>query len=265
MELLPKSNSKDQSNSNFNDMNTLRESIPINNGDGVTNRRSFVETSLIAFVSGSVGFGLLTSCKEKEDDDGDEKKVSPPEDLMQEHGLLNRVLLIYDHCRLYLTNKESFPIETITGAAAIIRTFVEDYHEKQEENYLFPRFEKANQLTDLVTILRAQHQAGRTLTDEISQLSKAKIPTENETQRLAQLLTTFNIMYRPHEAREDTVLFPAFRKIVSPHEYDSLGEDFEKNEHKLFGEGGFETMVEKVANIEKTLGIYDLSQFTPKV
>lgn len=70
-------------------------------------------------------------------------------------------------------------------------------------------------------------------------------------------------MYRPHEAREDTVLFPAMRKIVSEDEYFALGEDFEDREHELFGEDGFETMVEKVANIEKQLGIYDLSRFTP--
>ena len=72
-------------------------------------------------------------------------------------------------------------------------------------------------------------------------------------------------MYRPHEAREDTVLFPAFRKIVSKHEYDSLGEEFENNEQKLFGKDGFETMVNKVADIERGLGIYELQQFTPKV
>jgi len=30
------------------------------------------------------------------------------------------------------------------------------------------------------------------------------------------------------------------------------------------GEEGFEKIVERVASIEKTLGIYDLSQFTPK-
>ena len=41
-------------------------------------------------------------------------------------------------------------------------------------------------------------------------------------------LRAFIRMYNPHEAREDTVLFPGFRKIVSGHEYDSLGEDFEK-------------------------------------
>ena len=44
-------------------------------------------------------------------------------------------------------------------------------------------------------------------------------------------------MYRPHESREDTVLFPAFRKIVSRNEYDSLGEEFEKNEQEAAGPG----------------------------
>ena len=70
-------------------------------------------------------------------------------------------------------------------------------------------------------------------------------------------------MYEPHEAREDTVLFPARRDIVSKQEFGALGEDFEKKEHQLFGEDGFEHIVDRVAGIEKTLGIYDLAQFTP--
>ena len=72
-------------------------------------------------------------------------------------------------------------------------------------------------------------------------------------------------MYGPHEAREDTVLFPALRDILSKQEFGAMGEDFEKKEHQLFGEDGFETMVDRVAAIEKTLGIYDLAQFTPKL
>jgi hypothetical protein len=47
-------------------------------------------------------------------------------------------------------------------------------------------------------------------------------------------------------------------------EFDSLGEDFEKKECALFGHDGFEKVVDKVAAIEKRLGIYDLAQFTPK-
>lgn len=54
-------------------------------------------------------------------------------------------------------------------------------------------------------------------------------------------------------------------RTLSGHEYDSLGEDFEKKEHELFGEDGFEKMVDEVAGIEKKLGICDLAHFTPSV
>jgi hemerythrin-like domain-containing protein len=238
----------------------------MNNSERIENepsqRRSFIKNGLIVTLTGAAGLGLLPACRGKASDE-EGQEVSPPEDLMQEHGLLNRVLLIYDTCRIHLINKESFPKEALLNAAGVIRTFVEDYHEKQEEQYLFPRFQKANQLTDLVQVLLQQHKAGRALTDQLIQLAKSATSTDGENQKLAQLLASFNTMYRPHEAREDTVLFPAFRKIVSEHEYDSLGEEFEKNEQKLFGKDGFETMVNKVADIEKLLGIYELSQFTP--
>lgn len=233
--------------------------------DGNFDRRNFLDKSLkIAAITSIGGIALFLGCKDKEEEQ-EEKEVSPPEDLMQEHGLLNRVLLIYDTCRMHLMDGSSFPKEALYNSATIIKTFVEDYHEKQEENYLFPRFKKANQLVDLVQTLLIQHNAGRNITGQIIQLSRTQNLSASENQRLIQLLSDFNTMYRPHEAREDTVLFPAFRKIVSQHEYDSLGEEFEKNEHKLFGEDGFDTMVNKVAAIEKQLGIYELAQFTPKV
>ena len=182
---------------------------------------------------------------------------------MQEHGLLNRILLIYDHTRGQIASGQTPNLPALNASATIIRSFVEDYHEKQEEDYLFPRFRKAGQLTDLVDTLLRQHNAGRRITDQLLQLTKGPSVNTAETQQLVSLLTIFNTMYRPHEAREDTVLFPAFRELVSRHEYDSLGEEFENNEHKHFGKDGFETMVAKVADIEKQLGIYDLNQFTP--
>jgi hemerythrin-like domain-containing protein len=225
-------------------------------------RRDFIEKTIkFTAISGITAATLLAGCKNEEEG----QKVSPPEDLMQEHGLLNRVLLIYDTCKSHLVNKEKFPVEALATAASVIRTFVEDYHEKQEENYLFTRFRKANQLTDLVNTLLQQHKAGRALTDQLMQLTKSSNGTDMEVQKLISVLTNFNAMYRPHEAREDTVLFPAFRKLVSRHEYDSLGEEFENNEHKLFGDDGFESTVNKVAEIEKTLGVYELAQFTPKI
>jgi hemerythrin superfamily protein len=72
-------------------------------------------------------------------------------------------------------------------------------------------------------------------------------------------------MYAPHEAREDTVLFPAFRRLLSEDEYEEMGEAFEERAHALFGKEGFESAVERVAAIERTLGIHDLAAFMPVV
>jgi hypothetical protein len=71
-------------------------------------------------------------------------------------------------------------------------------------------------------------------------------------------------MYAPYEAREDTVLFPELHNIIASHEYDALGEQFEKIERETFGGDGFDIYVDKVTGIEKRLGIYDLAQFTPR-
>ena len=184
---------------------------------------------------------------------------------MREHGVLKRVLLVYDEAIRRIEAKEDLPPEGVRDAATIIRTFIEDYHEKLEEDYLFPRFEKAGRLTDLTKVLRAQHQAGRRVTDEITHLATARsLKTPQSAATLKGLMRQFVRMYEPHEAREDTVLFPAIRDVVSKHEFAALGEDFEKKEHQLFGQDGFEKMVDRVASIEKMLGIYELAQFTPK-
>ena len=194
-----------------------------------------------------------------------EEEVGPAEDLMREHGVLKRILLIYEEARRRISARQDFPPATIVDSAHIIRSFIEEYHERLEEDHLFPRFRKAGKLVELVDTLTTQHNVGRTVTTRI--LSLAQSPSLNkaeEREKLSQQLEAFIRMYSPHEAREDTVLFPELHKIISRNEYDSLGEQFERVEHQQFGEEGFEGMVERVAAIEKQLGIYDLAQFTPK-
>ena len=155
--------------------------------------------------------------------------------------------------------------DALRESGEIIRDFIENYHEKLEEDHLFPRFEKANKLADLTATLRAQHKAGRTLTARLLGNGGPKGWKNPDDRSMgAKTLGEFIRMYRPHEAREDTVLFPALRSIISAHEYAALGEDFETLEHKLFGQEGVEGVVVRVGELEKKIGIYELSQFTPK-
>src|SRR5438132_7781202 len=193
------------------------------------NRRAFLRSGIIFSGAALTGVGLLHGTGTEKKSEEKEAEVGPPEDLMREHGVLKRVLLVYGEVLRLMDSKQDFPPEVLADAAGIIRSFIEDYHEKLEEDFLFPRFEKAHQLVDLVSVLRDQHQAGRRVTDVTMRLSNSgALKNDSERAQLADSMRQFIRMYNPHEAREDTVLFPAFHKIVTPHEFDSLGEDFEK-------------------------------------
>jgi hemerythrin-like domain-containing protein len=134
-------------------------------------------------------------------------EISPPEDLMREHGVLNRVLLIYEAAVDRFARNDDFDVSAVTQAAQVIREFIEGYHERNEERYLFPRFRRAGKQQDLVDTLYQQHQAGRRLTDTIlSLVPDSQRPGDGRTHLVASL-RTFVCMYRPHEAREDTELF----------------------------------------------------------
>ena len=230
-------------------------------------RRFLMATAALGIGAVALTPGQLRS----EDKDMDKKKDQPEEevgaaeDLMREHGVLNRVLLIYEEGLRRLRAKEEVTPEVFHRSATLVRKFVEDYHEKLEENFIFPEFEKQKKLVDLIKVLRDQHQAGRKVTDVILRNAVAdQFRKEDARKELVQSCTAFIRMYRPHEAREDTVLFPALHKIVPAKKLKELGEQFEKEEDRLFGEEGFEKTVEQVAALEKQLGIYDLAQFTPK-
>lgn len=240
--------------------------MPVNDAS-----KRHIDRRLFVAGLGAAGVGVWTSAcaGDAETDakghvDHGEQEVTPGEDLMREHGVLKRVLLVYDEAGHRIDAGQDLPPDAVADSADIVRTFIEDYHEKLEEDYLFPRFEKAGQLTDLTKVLRAQHQAGRRLTDRIRHLATTQtLQAPESAVELRTLLRQFTRMYEPHEAREDTVLFPALRAIVSGEEYGALGEDFENKEHQLFGDDGFDKIVDRVAGIERRLGIYDLAQFTP--
>jgi hemerythrin-like domain-containing protein len=227
-------------------------------------RRSFLINVASTGAVGAFAGGCARHRARPGDDmeDTGEEEVTPGEDLMREHGVLNRILLVYEEVIRRIDTREAFPPDIVPSAAGIVRRFIEDYHEKLEEDYLFPRFEQAGRLVDLVTVLRTQHQRGRGLTDDIVRLAAA--PRDRRTQEgLRGTLRLFIRMYRPHEAREDTVLFPAFHEIIGHREHYSLGETFEEKEHQLFGARGLDGVVDQVAQLERTLRIYELSQFTP--
>jgi hypothetical protein len=75
-----------------------------------------------------------------------EEGVSPLERLTREHGMLTRVMLVYDELARRIEANQDFSPDVLAQSAGIIRNFIEDCHEKLEEDFLFPRFRHATTL-----------------------------------------------------------------------------------------------------------------------
>jgi hemerythrin-like domain-containing protein len=186
--------------------------------------------------------------------------IPPSEDLMREHGVLKRVLLIYREAGRRISTDQRLPARPVHDAAQIIHDYIEGFHEGLEEAYVFPRLQHTGRLVDTVRTLLIQHARGRRLTADI--LADTTAQTAGR-QQLASAMDAFVRMYEPHEAREDTVVFPTLRAITPAATFTRLGEHFADLETKQFGKNAFTEMVERVAAIEHALGINDLAHFTP--
>ncbi|MEO6955944.1 MAG: hemerythrin domain-containing protein [Antricoccus sp.] len=189
------------------------------------------------------------------------KIASPGEELMVEHGVLNRVLLAYREISTQLQAGIIVPAEVITDSAQIILDFVESFHEGLEEAYVFPRVRSGK--PDLVTTLLTQHDRGRHLTASIITASTENVSLPPIRDGLVNAMNKFVRMYEPHEAWEDTVIFPALRKSSSPKTLDLLAERFADLENKQFGDDALRKMLQRISGIEAQLGIGDLAKFTP--
>jgi hypothetical protein len=97
-------------------------------------------------------------------DGGGGEDVSATEDLMREHGVLRRTLIVYAELVPRLRARpEAVDAGALAEAATLFRTFGEDYHERSlEEQHVFPEVGRTGGDTArLVEALLVQHQRGR--------------------------------------------------------------------------------------------------------
>jgi hemerythrin-like domain-containing protein len=120
---------------------------------------------------------------------------------MREHGVLDRLLLIYEAGTRKFASNEDFDPAIINGSAEIVRDFIGNSHEKSEEEAVFPRFRKVGKMVPLVDTLLAQHQAGRRVTQSILQFAPGSRKDGDGRRRLLISIQSFVTMYRrmPHE------------------------------------------------------------------
>jgi hemerythrin-like domain-containing protein len=185
------------------------------------------------------------------------------EDLMREHGVLRRALLVYARAAGLLQRQQAVPAEALRRTAELFRRFGEDYHEHAlEEAHVFPAVIAAGgRPATICRTLAAQHQRGRQITDYILAVVGAGIG-RSAMEPLAGALEGLVRMYQHHTAIEDTVVFPAWKRTLAPARYSELSDQFEALEKRMFGHDGFEDAVGRIEAIEQAFGLADLAALT---
>lgn len=193
-------------------------------------------------------------------------EVSATEDLMREHGVLRRALIVYREAAARLRqDPASVPPHALEKTAQLFRVFGEDYHEKKlEEVHILPVLKNfRNPAAAYVDVLMAQHARGREITDYLLSVTKAERISANTAGALVGAMESFARMYEYHAALEDTVVFPAWRASLGEAEFDELGAKFEEIEADHFGnDQGFESAVSRMEEIEASLGLNNPDTFT---
>jgi hemerythrin-like domain-containing protein len=220
----------------------------------IRNRRAAIVTAGLAAPALAIT-GMLSGCS------GNDEEPGAVEDLMREHGVLRRAILVLRESADRLRRDQPVDVQALHKTAALFRAFGEDYHERKlEEENIFPALRKAGgEVADLVDTLLAQHNRGREIIDYVLAVTTGALA---DKQALIPVLERFELMYANHAAREDTILFPAWKKVLGPKAVEEAGEKFEDIEKQQFGGDGFDAAVRQMAEIERALGFSSLAQFT---
>jgi hemerythrin-like domain-containing protein len=213
-------------------------------------RRRFLLTAAAGMALAAAETGRARAVEKAEmPKQGGEKEVGAVEDLMREHGVLRRALLVYREFATRLrSNRALVDPRAIVDTARLFRSFGEDYHERKlEEADIFPVVRKAGgAAAGYIDVLIAQHRRGREITDYILAVAGKSTIGSADAEPLARVFDNMDLMYENHTARQ----------------LDEMGELFEDLERAEFGHDGFEDAVTRMGHIEAALGLADISQFT---
>jgi hemerythrin-like domain-containing protein len=229
-------------------------------------RRLLVRNSLLLGVAIATPVAPVLGDEKDSQAEQKEPEVTATEDLMREHGVIRRALLVYFETVPKLRqNPASVDPAALKQTAQLFRTFGEDYHERMlEEQHIFPLIRKqGSELKRYADILTEQHNRGREITDYVLAVTSGSKISAGHAEPLAKVFQSFVLMYQNHAAREDTIVFPAWKKNFSNKQLDEISDQFEDIEQKMFGKDGFEDAEKKISSIETELGLGDLAQFTP--
>ena len=148
--------------------------------------------------------------------------------------------------------KKPLDATVLYGSLEFLRGFADHCHHGKEEKLLFPLLASRNPVleTGPVKVLTGEHEAGRHFLQELeASLPGVEAGDAQATKEAVRNLDLYTRMLRRHIEKEEGVLFPLARTMVTSEDNDRLATGFEEVEEEM-GSGVHERFESLLRDLE---------------
>jgi hemerythrin-like domain-containing protein len=144
---------------------------------------------------------------------------SPIRILVKEHRMIRRVVDTCAETARTIKEGQNVNIELLAKITAFMQQYADKCHHAKEEDLLFPAFERAGVPSEgcPLAALRYEHKEGRAIVAALHEALKLK--------RTATILSSLHgivALYPNHIWKEEFLLFPLAKKLLSPQVQEEL-------------------------------------------
>ena len=161
------------------------------------------------------------------------------ETLEHEHRTIEKIVRVISVLADELTEARDVDDSILADLCDFLRVYGHQCHHGKEESYLFPLLETRGVPEDGCPLgaLRHEHQRSRALTDTLVEAtSRYSANSSRGRQALVEVLRDLASFYPAHIWKEEYLLFPLAKKVLSAQEDELLQKEFESVEADIYSD-----------------------------
>ena len=161
--------------------------------------------------------------------------MSAAETLEEEHKLILQMLKALSALHARIEKGEIDP-DTLISVVDFFRTYADKFHHAKEEAQLFPMLEKRGVKPKgcPIGVLHTEHEQGRVLITALSDaIMKSRNGDVTANTAIGSYIKNVIDFYTDHIWKEDYLLFPMSKKVLTQSDQDELQQGFAKVDREM--------------------------------
>lgn len=157
--------------------------------------------------------------------------------LEHEHRTIEKIVGVMSVLVDELAENRDIDDDVLRDLCQFLRIYGHQYHHGKEESYLFPMLESHGVPEEgcPLAALRHEHERSRALTQELVQASAEYAANRHHgSSALSEVLRNLAQFYPAHIWKEEYLLFPLARKVLSEEDDQRLLKEFESVESDIY-------------------------------